>query len=45
MEKEKDSKLKQAMKGLDSFLTTHYSIRYNQITEQSEFHAKHKFDK
>ena len=25
MEKEKDSKLKQAMKGLDSFLTTHYS--------------------
>lgn len=24
MEKEKDSKLKQAMKGLDSFLTTHY---------------------
>ena len=29
---EKDSKLKQAMKGLDSFLTTHYSFRYNQIT-------------
>jgi hypothetical protein len=29
MEKEKDSKLKQAMKGLDSFLTTHYSFRYN----------------
>ena len=27
MEKEKDSKLKQAMKGLDSFLTTHYSIK------------------
>ena len=27
MEKEKDSKLKQAMKGLDSFLTTHYSFR------------------
>ena len=26
MEKEKDSKLKQAMKGLDSFLTTHYSV-------------------
>ena len=45
MEKEKDSKLKQAMKGLDSFLTTHYSFRYNQITEQCEFHDKHKFDK
>ena len=44
MEKEKDSKLKQAMKGLDSFLTTHYSFRYNQITEQCEFHDKHKFD-
>lgn len=42
---EKDSKLKQAMKGLDSFLTTHYSFRYNQITEQCEFHDKHKFDK
>ena len=27
MEKEKDSKLKQAMKGLHSFLTTHYSFR------------------
>ena len=37
--------LKQAMKGLDSFLTTHYSFRYNQITEQCEFHDKHKFDK
>ena len=33
------------MKGLDSFLTTHYSFRYNQITEQREFHDKHKFDK
>ena len=33
------------MKGLDSFLTTHYSFRYNQITEQCEFHDKHKFDK
>lgn len=37
MEKEKDSKLKQAMKGLDSFLTTHYSFRYNQITEQTRW--------
>ena len=45
MEKEKDSKLKQAMKGLDSFLTTRYSFRYNQITEQCEFHDKHKYDK
>ena len=40
MEKERESKLKQVMNGLDNFLSAKYSIRYNLITQQCEFRLK-----
>lgn len=40
MKKEKESKLKQVMKGLDDFLSTKYAIRYNLITQQCEFRSR-----
>lgn len=40
MKKERESKLKQVMIGLDNFLSATYSIRYNRITQQCEFRSK-----
>lgn len=40
MKKEKESKLKQIMSGLDEYLSATYSIRYNLITQQCEFRPK-----
>lgn len=40
MKKEKESKLKQVMSGLDEYLSANYSIRYNLITQQCEFRPK-----